>query len=891
MMAILLFGVSLSAQVTAIVDIQTPVDASGDSQMLGEVVTIEGIVTFESYALGGSKYYVQDANAPWSGIMMYDRDHPVVEGDRVQVTGTVSEYKGLTQISDVTDVKVIEEGVFGIEPAVVTTGEIATGGASAEMYESCLVQVQNVDIVDANASNYGEWTVDDGSGVLQIDDSAPYYFDPELYVGCVSITGVLTFQHGASEIEPRLAYDIVGGERANGLAKASDGHLYTRMQRFQQVRYSDLMKAGVDAQSDTSYMRGDTLKAKGIVTMPTGLSYAGEGIKFIFAEPEGGPWSAVLSYNPDSTAYPVLFEGDEVEMSGWIDEYNTAVANMTELWITSPINILSIGNELPPVDTVATGDLRWPTTAEQWGNVIVAVKNGVITNNNLQYELFEVDDGTGGVLVDDDSDSLGTYYETHTLPPVGSNAKSISGWLYHHFGSYADSSAYKLEPLYIRNIVWGEKPPVLENATRDMAYAKTGDSPTVSVDIVSALNIPTAKVMYKVEGGLAKAADYAEVAMTQGDGNTWSAQIPAQDAGKIVSYYFEATDENGQTTQDPGDIEQFNHSYIVKDDALTISDIQYSPWPMAVSPFEGFDVEVTGIVTCDTTTYNNFDAYTIQDAEGAWNGIFIFGAIPGLNFGDEVKVTGMVTDDNPDWGFKWGGNTCILATDVQILSSGNKMPMPVTVTTGELAANPEMYEGVLVKVENATLTSINSYDVSIDDGSGAALLDGDFLVGGDQDPNDVIFFDGDNNKVVTADAEYNVGDQIAIVSGIFTYSFGSYKVSLRTLTDLGGVTGVRNAVTAAPLTFELRQNYPNPFNAGTCIHFSLAGTRNVNLVVYNMLGQQVRNLVSGEEYQAGNHILYWDGMNNEGTMMPSGVYVYRIKAGDFMDYKKMTMLK
>ena len=874
----MLFVVSLSAQITAIRDIQYTEDASGDSPLLGQEVTVEAVVTGESYAFRG-KYYVQDANDQWSGVLVYDNGNDAVEGDRVRLTGTVAEYKGFTQISSVTSFEVLEEGAFGIVPAVVTTGEIATGGANAEAYEGCLVQVRNVNITDPAVSGWGEWLVDDGSGACQVDDSAPYYFDPAMYATCQSITGVMAYQHDASEIEPRLAFDIV------------EGGGYTRMQRFQQVRQSDLIKAGVDAQSDTSYMRGDTLKTKGIVTMPTGLSYAGAGIKFIFGEPEGGPWSAVLSYNPDSTAYPVLFEGDEVEMTGWIDEYTTGPANMTELWITSPIQILSIGNDLPPVDTVATGDLRWPTTAEQWGNVMVAIKDGIITDNDFQYELYEVDDGSGGVLVDDDSDSLATYYADNPLPPVGSNAKSMRGWVYHHFGSNADSSAYKLEPLYMSAIVWGEKPPQLQNATRDLAAPKSTESPTVSVEIVSALDITDARIMYMVAGGLAKSNDYSEVAMSNTGEDTWSGQIPAQEAGKFVSYYFVATDSKGQSTMDPANIENNNYCYVVKDEALSISDIQYSPWPAAMSPFEGFDVEVTGIVTCDTTAYNNYDAYSIQDAEGAWNGLFVFGAMPALTFGDEVKVTGMVTDDNPDWGFKWGGNTVILATDVEVLSSGNKMPLPVTVTTGELAANPEMYESVLVKTENVTLTSINSYDVTIDDGSGPALLDGDLIVDGDQNPNPVIFFDGDNNQIVTENATYSVGDQISIVSGVFVYSFGSYKVSLRTLTDLGGVTGVRNAVTAKPLTFELRQNYPNPFNAGTCIHFSLAASRNVDMIVYNMLGQQVRNLVRGDKYESGNHILYWDGMDNSGVMMPSGVYVYRIKAGDFVDYKKMTMLK
>ena len=67
-----------------------------------------------------------------------------------------------------------------------------------------------------------------------------------------------------------MAYDIV------------EGGDYTRIQRVQQVRYSDLLKTPVDGVSDISYLDGDTITVKGVVTMPTGLSDAGDGIKFIF---------------------------------------------------------------------------------------------------------------------------------------------------------------------------------------------------------------------------------------------------------------------------------------------------------------------------------------------------------------------------------------------------------------------------------------------------------------------------------------------------------------------------------------------------------------------------------------------------------------------------------
>ena len=82
----------------------------------------------------------------------------------------------------------------------------------------------------------------------------------------------------------------------------------------EQLIYGDA-RYDVD-ESDFSYLLGDTVTIEGIVTMPTGLSYAGSGIKFIYQDENGGPWSSILSYDPDSSAFPVLFEGDRVQCTG-----------------------------------------------------------------------------------------------------------------------------------------------------------------------------------------------------------------------------------------------------------------------------------------------------------------------------------------------------------------------------------------------------------------------------------------------------------------------------------------------------------------------------------------------------------------------------------------------
>jgi hypothetical protein len=103
----------------------------------------------------------------------------------------------------------------------------------------------------------------------------------------------------------------------------------------------------------------------------------------------------------------------------------------------------------------------------------------------------------------------------------------------------------------------------------------------------------------------------------------------------------------------------------------------------------------------------------------------------------------------------------------------------------------------------------------------------------------------------------------------------------------GGTTDI-NDVT--PSHFELKGNYPNPFNPETIMEFTLPQQTPVTLKVYNILGQVV-NTVVDEVLPAGNHAVKWDGTNDMGKEVASGVYFYRIKAGDFESTQKMTLLR
>jgi hypothetical protein len=105
---------------------------------------------------------------------------------------------------------------------------------------------------------------------------------------------------------------------------------------------------------------------------------------------------------------------------------------------------------------------------------------------------------------------------------------------------------------------------------------------------------------------------------------------------------------------------------------------------------------------------------------------------------------------------------------------------------------------------------------------------------------------------------------------------------------LGGQIPVTPA--GAALGNHLAQNYPNPFNPQTTIAFSLAQRANVHLAIYDVNGALVRTLAN-EARSAGAYTLDWNGHDDSGRAVASGVYFYKLNAGVFTQTKKMVLLK
>ena len=96
---------------------------------------------------------------------------------------------------------------------------------------------------------------------------------------------------------------------------------------------------------------------------------------------------------------------------------------------------------------------------------------------------------------------------------------------------------------------------------------------------------------------------------------------------------------------------------------------------------------------------------------------------------------------------------------------------------------------------------------------------------------------------------------------------------------------------STPKEFALHQNFPNPFNPDTTIKYDLAESADVTLQIYNVLGQVVRTMVASEAQNAGRYQIRWNGMDDRGVSVSSGIYFYRISAGEFQNVRKLMLLK
>jgi len=212
--AVVLFA-GLSAQtVLTCADIQSNVDATGGSIYNGQVVTVHGIVT---HKIPNSAFYIGDqGGGPWSGLYVYhgNTSNQVTLGDDVKLTGTLTEYYGLTELTLVTSYEILSTG-NSLPPALeLTTAEIPYGSANSEQYEGVLVRLTDVQIKTI-PDGFGQFKVADASNVQAMVDNGLYAIPAASIVvndWWFMIQGIVDFHSSSSagfKINPRNSSDMI----------------------------------------------------------------------------------------------------------------------------------------------------------------------------------------------------------------------------------------------------------------------------------------------------------------------------------------------------------------------------------------------------------------------------------------------------------------------------------------------------------------------------------------------------------------------------------------------------------------------------------------------------------------------------------------------------------
>jgi predicted extracellular nuclease len=778
---------------------------SDDSNVLGEFVTTSGLVT----GIYGNSFTIQNYSSVdglWSALWVNNNGTSISLNDEVDVTGTVIETHSRTAIN-ATEVVVTGQPDIALEP-----WEISTIDANEEAYEAVFIKVTGSctnENPDEGEGDFGEWLIDDESGAVRVNDlGLAEPFEPTLGFE-YEVIGVLNFDFSNYKIEPRTIDDItlVGAGTdpiltinapANGATLSSedvnisftvmnfdiaegtgDGHIMYSVDGATAVAHyttNPIALSGLSEDSHTVVLElvdnaggpldpavtddvtftvdlgtgdeytdvydiqytelgsGDsplvaaTVSSRGVVSAIDGNDF--------WMQDGVGAWNSIYIYNTTGTTVAI---GDSVIVIGEVSEYY----DQTQIEITD-LTIVNSGNTVGAPTQVNTGDVG----TEAYESVLVQVE-GVNNNPPDQYGQWTVNDGTGNIFI---NDLLFSY------TPTQGNTYRVTGICQYAF------SEWKIEPRDANDI---EDLGVNTNPTLSITSpANNTEIFTDNVNVafsVTNFDLGTdGKVAWKVDEG---ALTYVTSSPINIGGLT--------EGQHTITLELVDMDEN---SLDPVVTASVNIEVNLAGPTVTpIYDIQYTTNANGNSPLEGSIVTVTGVVTANFNGTPHFEGYFVQDGDGPWQGLYIFDETNSPSIGDSIIVTGEIVEYFNMTEMK---NIDYFST----IDIGVSVPNPIIVSTNA-AATEEMYESVLVKVQNAEcITAQDTHgEWEVNDGSGVLICK----------ENGAFAFTEDIGT------EYDI-------TGVMVYSYGNFTLNYRIPSDIIESTGI------GVINGEIISIYPNP---------------------------------------------------------------------------------
>lgn len=388
------------------------------SQTVNPAVTIEGVVASPAFSVSEKLdgYFVSDGKGgPYSGVQVVvpvDLGVTLQIGDAISLTGKWVEYYCATQIT-ASSVTVTDSGVALPAADDVAPDAISNGGDLSEAYEGVYVQVSNVTVTNPDAG-FGEWEVD---GVLLVDDLFDYAYTPKIGDKLGALRGFVSYGFGNFKLLPSRDEDI---ELGGGGGGNDGGNLPDGISGGDTIAAIQQASPSVDCTQDGFVNVGDVSLAGVVVTSPKLVVGNNDG--WYVADPAGGPYSGVMiTIAKDAGAN--LKPGDELTLTGeWVEYYCNTEIDVDQFEVTAS------GVATPAPEPVYASDLTGDG-AEQWEGVVVLLEGVTVKTAADQYGVFEVQDASGAVQIDDD-------FKPGYTAVVGQTIDALAGPVRWSFGSF-----------------------------------------------------------------------------------------------------------------------------------------------------------------------------------------------------------------------------------------------------------------------------------------------------------------------------------------------------------------------------------------------------------------------------------------------------------------------
>jgi hypothetical protein len=307
--------------------------------------------------------------------------------------------------------------------------------------------------------------------------------------------------------------------------------------------------------------------------------------------------------------------------------------------------------------------------------------------------------------------------------------------------------------------------------------------------------------------------------------------------------------------------------------AITIYEIQYTEAPNGDSPYlqQVVTIEEAVVTAVGWTPNSGHASFFIADPEGGlWSGVMAYdfdeAYVWSLNEGDLVTITATVVE-------YYGLTELNYIDNCEVIGTA-PVPDPIPVSTADLAGM-EALEGCLVRIDDVTVTQAqDGYGQwYVTDGSGPCQIDDSFFYLDNVDPP----------------IEINVDDFWGRIVGMVNYSYSEYELNPRYPEDMYPDSNYDNALLKMS-EVSLCGNYPNPFNPVTTIEYALENPASIDLAIYDISGRRVKTLFCGSQV-IGEHLAVWDGVDNNGKAVASGIYFSRLSHSNGVETTKMLLLK